>query len=619
MILTRPSLLWRIRLMTTAVLAVVSLFALGMFILERVDAGQREFRDSAHAIVLALLPMLQNTLVVGDLATIQQTFDAIVKQESIRRIALLAPGKGDVMVESQDPADATRPVLPPDWFIRLIDVRSFVEDMPIVVGGTDYGKLRIEMSRAKLLYDLWQSTRLVIVAGLLALIVTLVVLGLVVRAGLAPLQMVTASARRLAAGDRPEHIPPGSVPEMAVVTEAFNHMVTSVTRREADLVRAKDAAEAANRAKALFLATMSHEIRTPMNGIIGMTDLVLTTEVTDEQRGYLALVKSSAATLLSILNDILDYSKIDAGRLTLESVPFDLRDIARQVVGLFASTCYDKGLTTSTHIDDKLPSKLLGDPVRLRQVLTNLFGNAVKFTHHGEVVLTVAVDNCDADSCRLTVSVADTGIGIAADKLSSIFDPFSLADNSPPRRYGGTGLGLAICRNLVGLMGSELTATSAPNGGTTVRFTIDLLIASVEPESPVVPITAPNGSRGRSPRVLIAEDAPVNQTLIATLLTRHGCLVTLTRDGIEAVAACKTQAFDLILMDMQMPELDGLAATARIRQLEANSGRRTPIIALTANAYESDRERCLQAGMDDFVAKPFKAEEFYSIIDRYLP
>jgi signal transduction histidine kinase len=430
--------------------------------------------------------------------------------------------------------------------------------------------------------------------------------------------LLTDGARRLAAGNWTEQLPHVAVPEVSKVVEAFNLMTSAVTRRQEDLVRAKEAAEAANRAKALFLATMSHEIRTPMNGIIGMTDLMLTTELSEEQHGYLALVKSSATTLLSILNDILDYSRIDSGRLNLDSVPVDLRDLARQVVGLFASASYDKGLTTGVHIDERLPARLYGDPVRLRQILTNLVGNAVKFTHQGEIDLTIHADSLDADSCRVTVAVKDTGVGIPEDKLAVIFEPFSQVDSSHSRRYGGTGLGLAICRNLVNLMGGKLTASSKLQQGTSVGFTLDMLIAPERSaEAGAMPVIG-DAARG-SRRILVAEDVAVNQTLIATLLAKRGFQVTLAMNGTEAVNACAAQDFDLILMDIQMPELDGLAAAARLRQREAASGRHTPIIALTAAASADDRERCRQAGMEDFIAKPFEAEHLYAVIDRYLP
>ncbi len=613
------SLRWRILLVTSAVLVLMLVVGLTLAIAEHVSASQVEFRDDARSVSLALIPMLQNTLVVGDLATIQQTFDSLVKQGRVHRVELISPKDNKPMISAIEPIDPLRPLLPPNWFVRLVGIQDFVEEAPIAVGGTDYGHLRIEMSQIRLMFDLWQTTRKMVVIGAVALSLALLLLAVVIRAGLAPLQLVAASARRLATGNSSEQLPPVSVAEMAVVIEAFNQMTTAVTRRQEDLVRAKDTAESANRAKALFLATMSHEIRTPMNGIIGMTDLMLTTDLTEEQQGYLALVKSSATTLLSILNDILDYSKIDAGRLPLESVPVDLRDIARQVVGLFASASYDKGLITSIHIDERLPPGLLGDPIRLRQVLTNLVGNAVKFTHQGEVDLAIRVDALDADSCRLTTSIEDTGVGIAADKLASIFDPFSQVDSTISRRYGGTGLGLAICRNLIGLMGGTLVASSEPQKGTTVSYTLNMLIAASPTASKqelVLPVSAgPRAGR----RILVAEDVAVNQTLIAMLLTKRGYHVTLARDGAEAVNACENQAFDLILMDIQMPELDGIAATARLRRREGASGRHTPIIALTAGAQESNREQCRQAGMDDFISKPFDADHLYTVIERYLP
>jgi signal transduction histidine kinase len=468
------SLLWRIRLLTATVVASISLFGLAMVIYERVDSSQREFRDAAASIVLALMPMLQNTLVVGDLATAQQTFDAIVQQESVKRITLLSPHDRRMVIEATDSPRMARPNRPPEWFVALIGVRPLVSTETIVVGGTEYGTLQLEMSHGKLVHDLWQSAMLFLAVGIACLVGIVVIMGLAVRRGLEPLQLVTDGARRLASGDWSARIPPVRVPEVAVVADAFNQMADNVLRREADLVRAKDAAEAANRAKATFLGTMSHEIRTPLNGIMGMTDLVLASEPTAEQRGYLELVKSSADTLLAILNDILDYSNIDAGRLSLDSSPLSLTDIANDVIDQFAFRCRNKTLATRLVIaPDPLPI-LLGDTARLSQILANLYSNAVKFTQFGEVVLAIHAEARDQTTCHVEISMSDTGIGIAAEQLDSIFNPFSQADGSITRRFGGAGLGLAISRRLVEMMGGRITVESTLGAGSTFRVDLDM-------------------------------------------------------------------------------------------------------------------------------------------------
>lgn len=417
-------------------------------------------------------------------------------------------------------------------------------------------------------------------------------------------------------------------------TIGIMHDVSSQKKAHDLLLASKRAAEAASEAKTMFLANMSHEVRTPMNTILGMVGLTLDTDLTSEQRDNLLTVKNAADILLSLLNDILDLSRVEAGKIQLEDIEIDIERTVQSVCKTMDILAHNKGLILRWVVDEAVPDMVKGDPVRLRQILVNLINNAIKFTKEGKIQVEVKVRQDWGDRVELLFSVSDDGIGIEKDKQDAIFDVFTQEDVSTTRQFGGTGLGLSICKKLLELMHGRIWVESEKNHGSTFFFTVPYVVVhkddvpqALQEESIESQLMAQISrqkvsdhapSQARVLHILLAEDNLVNQKMTQRILEKKGWKVSVANNGQEVLDMMNDQSFDLILMDAQMPVMDGLESTRRIRQKEHGTERRIPIVALTARAMEGDRKKCLEAGMDSYVSKPIEREHLFEAIQSFF-
>ena len=608
----------------------LTLLLISFFTFVRIQDLRQELNHTGQLVANQLAPATEYGVISGNKEVLESLMKATLATPHVRFLQV-QDSANNVLVYVEQPSLSRGQPQQIEVFqapVRLQRIQlndDFLQAVPPPSGITeDYlGRVIVGMSNDAFSQ---RQQEIVLKAGILALFALLFTFLLARRLAASlsePISAMGNAVKAIQQGDYSTPLPIVDDAELGNLSRHINNLADGLEQasREqqqamAQLIQTREEAEKANSAKSDFLAMMSHELRTPMNGVLGMLQLLETTQMTDEQVEYAALASESTEHLLKVINDILDFSRIERAPLELEHIPFNLAELINSCAQAFAHSAQQRGLNLQLQLADGMPALYVqGDPTRIRQILVNLIGNALKFTEHGQVAIQAQWQSLDHELLWFTCTVRDSGIGISPDNLEQMFNAFQQADSSISRRYGGTGLGLPIARTLAERMGGTLRAQSVEGQGSV--FTLEMPLALSRQTLPTpVPAARAASSNGEGRTVLLVEDNPVNQTVIEAMLRSLGFTVSVANDGAQAVRSAESLIFEAILMDCRLPIIDGYEATRQIRQLPGCS--EVPIIALTANALQGDREACLAAGMNDYLAKPFKRTDLQQILQRWL-
>ncbi|WKV95585.1 ATP-binding protein [Pseudomonas sp. H22_DOA] len=622
----------RTQLISLGPALLLTLLLISFFTFVRIQDLRQELNHTGQLIANQLAPATEYGVISGNNDVLESLLKATLATPNVRFLEV-QDSANRILVYVEQPADShSRPhqvevFQAPVRLQRIALNNDFFQDANVSSGAAseDYlGRVIVGLSNDAFSQRQQEILLKAAILALFALLFTFVLARRLAGSLSQPIRDIGDAVKAIQDGDFKTPLPIVDDTELGALSQHINNLAQALEQasREqhqamAQLIQTREEAEKANNAKSDFLAMMSHELRTPMNGVLGMLQLLETTDMTEEQIEYAALASESTEHLLKVINDILDFSRIERSELELEHIPFNLAELIGACAQSFQHSAVQRGLALNLRIpEDMRGLQVQGDPTRIRQILVNLVGNALKFTEQGRVSIEAQWQSLDHELLWFTCSVRDSGIGISSESLELMFNAFQQADSSISRRYGGTGLGLPIARTLAERMGGTLRAQSEEGLGSVFTLEIPLALYKQALPKQVAPRALNGDGQGAGRTVLLVEDNPVNQTVIEAMLRSLGFTVSVATDGAQAVRSAEGSEFEVILMDCRLPIIDGYEATRQIRNLPGRGN--VPIIALTANALQGDRETCLSAGMNDYLAKPFKRNDLQQILQRWV-